>query len=250
MEGESSVKERISELMKQARALQAAITGWSAPSPEGKSRQEALTDSLRQLLDELAGAEQSPAKEALARWNARLQVLQAEFQELLMPRRTAVQAVIGLSGMTMLLFLLGVGLHTFLLQQQEGARNISPEDRVAILMGMSAVAALWGALGSTTTALVTVSRLYADGMLTFNDLVDQFTKPLRGAFVGGIIFLLIQGGLLTMDVDGRPLAEQQSFVIFALAGLSGLYEHGFMEKARELLGALLGTANSKHNGSL
>lgn len=235
-------------LLDRAKALQATISGWGATNQEAKSRQEALSESLRHLMSELASATQNPAEEDLQRWNARLQALQAEFQELLMPRQTAVQAVVGLAGGTMLLFLLGVGLHTFLLQHQEAAGGrLSPEDQVAILMGMSAVAALWGALGSATTALVNVSRLYADGMLTFNDLVDQFTKPLRGAFVGGIIFLLVQGGLLQMNVDGRPLAEQQSFVIFALSGLSGLYEHGFMEKARELLGALLGTESKRSN---
>lgn len=234
--------ETVPVLIKRAKALQAAMMGWSAPSPEAKNRQAALSESLQSLLDELVVASQNPDENTVRQWTARLHLLQAEFQEMLMPRKTAVQAVLGLSVLTMLLFLVGVALHTLLLQHQEAAGGrLTPEDRVAILMGMSAVAALWGALGSSTAALVNASRLYAEGMLTFNDLVDQFTKPLRGAFVGGIIFLLVQGGLLETNNASAPMGEQHSFVIFALSGLSGLYEHGFMEKTRVLLGALLGT---------
>ncbi|MFZ5826656.1 MAG: hypothetical protein ACOY94_20390 [Bacillota bacterium] len=241
--------ETVPVLMERAKALQASMRGWSAPNPEAKSRQAALVESLHSLLAELAAAPQSPDPETMRQWTTRLHLLQAEFQEMLMPPKMAVKAVVGLSGLTLMLFLLGVALHTFLLQHQEGAGGrLTPEDRVAILMGMSAVAALWGALGSATSALVNVSRLYSEGMLTFNDLVDQFTKPLRGAFVGGIIFLLVQGGVLEMNTAaGTPLGEQHSFVIFALSGLSGLYEHGFMEKTRVILGALLGT-EPKRNG--
>lgn len=242
------MKETVPLLIQRARALQDAMLGWSAPSPEAKNRQAALAESLHSLLAELAEATQSPDEQTVRHWTARLNLLQAEFQEMLLPPKTAVKAVAGLGAVTLLLFLLGVGLHALLLQHQEAAGGrLSPEDRMAILMGMSAVAALWGALGSSTAALVNVSQLYAEGMLTFNDLVDQFTKPLRGAFVGGIIFLLVQGGVLEMNTASAPMGEQHSFVIFALSGLSGLYEHGFMEKARVLLGALLGT-ESKRGG--
>lgn len=246
-EGGSSVNETVSVLVERARALRSAMIGWSAPSQEAKSRQAALGESLQNLLAEMEAAGQNPAEEAIQQWTTRLHLLQAEFQELLMPRKTAVQAVAGLAGVTLVIFLIGVGLHTLLLEHQEAATGrLTPEARVAIMMGMSAVAALWGALGSSTAALVNVARLYAEGMLTFNDLVDQYTKPLRGAFVGGIIFLLVQGGALEMSVQNAPAGEQQSFLLFALSGLSGLYEHGFMEKARVLLGAMLGTDSKRH----
>lgn len=48
-----------------------------------------------------------------------------------------------------------------------------------------------------------------------------------------------------MRADTTPLGQQGSFIIFALAGLSGLYEHGLMEKSRVLLGALLWTDQNR-----
>lgn len=103
----SSVNETVPVLMERAKALQASMMGWSAPSPEAKSRQAALAESLHALLAELAAAPQSPDEDTLRQWVTRLHLLQAEFQEMLMPPRTAVMAVAGLSGLTMVLFLLG-----------------------------------------------------------------------------------------------------------------------------------------------
>ncbi len=239
--------EDLTTLLASARGLQEAMGAWSPPSQQAKSRQEELQQSLGSLITLLSAPDQNPADQDLKGWSAWLQVLQTEFQELLMPRQAVMKAVRSMSAVTGLIALAAVAIHALLLYYQEMGTgvSISPMERTAIYIGMVVVAGLWGAIGSSVATLIDIGQRYMNGSLSYPVLVDHYTKPLRGAFVGAVIFLLVQAGLLNVQDNDTALGEQRSLVIFAMAALSGFYEDGFMAKTRALLEALLGTQPNK-----
>lgn|GEM_PF-3784332 len=234
-------------LLSSAKALQDAMIAWNPPSQEAKARQDELQQSLSNLVTLLSTPNQTPGDQDLQQWSAWLQVLQSEFQELLMPRAEVTRSLRYISLLAGGIAVAALAVHALLLYYQEVGTggSISPMERTAIYIGMALVAGLWGALGSCVAALIDIGQNYMKGTLTDSMLVDHSTKPLRGAFVGAVVFLLVQAGLLNVQDDGTALGEQRSLIIFALAALSGFYEDGFMAKTRTLLEALLGTTTTK-----
>lgn len=222
-----------------------------------------LASELKEIDAELNGPE-TPTPEQIEGWAVRLPQIQAAILQM------NARVNYGLRSQLIVLSLLfGVGLilHIALLdlvftgafKHPDGELHIFPwfglkgfEVSVAAaqLVSMSVLAAIWGAAGGIVATIIAMAE-GAAGLYSPRFGLSWIVKPLRGSFVGVMIFMLVQAGLLTAGADaaeasnaGLPfeVSPRQVFFIFALSGLAGFQERAVLQKINDVLKAVLGSS--------
>lgn len=215
---------------------------------------ESFAASLKAVTDSMNDAGETPTDQQLDNWSRTLKGIQGELQETAVSRLHVYGAVAGNVLILAILFIWGTPLHQNLLHEITLGRLDefrflwwSLEGQAGHLVALSILAGVWGMAGGCINSISALSARYARGTLLNRYLLHLWTKPVRGAFIGAILFMLIQAGLLTFhpetptDEGQRTMGPLQlTYTIFALSALAGFQERGFIQKLEDIIKALLG----------
>lgn len=223
-----------------------------------------LASELKEMEASLAASDPPPGAEQVEAWSQRLPQLQAGLRKLnARVNRGLRWELISLG----VLFGVGLILHIALLdlvftgsyKHPNGEMYLFPwfghegvEVSVAAvqLVSMSVLAAIWGAAGGIVVTIIGMAEGEA-GVYAPRFGLPWIVKPLRGAFVGVMIFMLVQAGLLAAGTETAGAAgagqavevsPRQVFFIFALSGLAGFQEQAVLQKINDVLRAILGSS--------
>lgn len=111
------------------------------------------------------------------------------------------------------------------------------------LVSMSVLAGIWGAAGGIISSMLVEEKRSGSRRRSH---MAWLVRPLRGAFVATVIFMMIQAGLLASsnpDAAGSPLeiSARSLYFVLALSAMAGFKEDVFLEKVSQIVLAVLGS---------
>lgn len=264
-------------------ALQTDVQGYRQAMADGQASLgdlEQQVASLSSALEEGANLTPEQLADQLPEWDVRLAELRARYQRLRVPVSSLRAVLWAQFGLLAGLLLVGTPLHLWVFDVTNRAQAVvsifgwEVAGLTFQLVAVSILAGIWGMGGASIAVITSLTHRFGRGTLTLSYLPAQWTKPLRGAFIGAVIFMLVQGGLIQDNNSTQPPAVPtdapagaaaddgagagrmprdldlvQTFFVLSLSSLAGFQERAFLQKLEDILKAVLGVGGEQEQAA-